>query len=175
MATELEDLVILRLAEGIADGVWKEVTQWEPFARDVLGGQLARAVDSIGANIAESYGRYHYGEKLQSLYYARGSLFETKYWVNRASKRHIVPQTTAQSYAKRLAELAHALNTFAKSIKQQKTQSRPVPTQIRETPEQYATSSSDSTESLVMFLVDVSLPLFTQDELIFISALPDES
>lgn len=174
MATELEDLVILRLAEGIADGVWQEVTQWEPFARDVLGGQLARAVDSIGANIAESYGRYHYGEKLQFLYYARGSLFETKYWVNRASKRHTVAQTTAQSYAKRLAELAHALNTFAKSIKQQKTQSRPAPSQIRETPEQYATSSSDYAESLALFLNDEQLPLFTQDELTFISDLPDE-
>ena len=45
MATELEDLVILRLAKGVADGIWKEVTQWEPFARDVLGGQLARVVD----------------------------------------------------------------------------------------------------------------------------------
>lgn len=172
MATAFEDLVILRMAEEIADEVWKEVTRWDVFVRDVLGGQLARAADSIGANIAESYGRYHYGEKLQFLYYARGSLFETKYWVNRAATRQIVSHTTAQSYAKRLAELAHALNTFAKSIKQQKTQPRPT-TQIRETPEHYATNSSGSTESLLLFLDDESLPLFTTDELTFISDLPD--
>ena len=75
MATKFEDLRILQAAEEIADGVWKQVTEWDDFDRDVVGKQMARAADSIGAYIAESYGRYHYGEKLQFLYYARGSLF----------------------------------------------------------------------------------------------------
>ncbi|NIP22782.1 MAG: four helix bundle protein, partial [Phycisphaerae bacterium] len=30
-----------------------------------VGKQLVRAADSIGANIVEAYGRYHYGKKLQ--------------------------------------------------------------------------------------------------------------
>ena len=54
MATELEDLRILKITEGIADAVWKQVVVWDEFARDVVGKQLARAVDSIGANIADS-------------------------------------------------------------------------------------------------------------------------
>ena len=90
MPTELEDLRILKTAEGIADAVWKQVVAWDEFARDVVGKQLARATDSIGANIAESFGRFNYGEKLQFLYYSRGSLFETKYWLNRALVRNLM-------------------------------------------------------------------------------------
>ncbi len=78
MATPFEDLRVLRSAETIADEVWRTVVKWNEFTRDVVGKQLTRAVDSIGANIAEAYGRFHYGEKIQFLYYARGSLFETK-------------------------------------------------------------------------------------------------
>ncbi|MDX1522184.1 MAG: four helix bundle protein, partial [Anaerolineae bacterium] len=91
MASSLEDLRILKVAEEIADDVSGFVTDWRPFARDVVGGQLARAADSIGANIAESFGRFHFGEKLNFLYYARGSLFETKYWLNRAVARGLMP------------------------------------------------------------------------------------
>ncbi|MCB0211362.1 MAG: four helix bundle protein, partial [Anaerolineae bacterium] len=89
MGIELEDLRVLQSAESVADEVWKFVVSWDKFARDVVGGQLARATDSIGANIAESFGRFHYGEKLKFLYYARGSLFETNYWLNRSSKRNL--------------------------------------------------------------------------------------
>ena len=87
MAAGLEDLRVLKAAEGVADAIWKDVSHWDEFARNVVGGQLARAADSIGANIAESFGRFNYGEKLQFLYYSRGSLFETKYWLNRCLAR----------------------------------------------------------------------------------------
>ncbi len=78
MAT-FEDLQVLKAAEAIADSIWKRVVGWDDFAKDVLGKQITRSADSIGANIAESVGRYNFGEKLQFLYYSRGSLFETKY------------------------------------------------------------------------------------------------
>jgi len=67
MATRLEDLKILKTAEDIADAVWKQVVGWDAFAQDVVGKQFARATESIGANNAESYGRFNYGEKLQFL------------------------------------------------------------------------------------------------------------
>ena len=70
MAMKFEELRVLQSAEVIADGIWQQVIQWDPLARDVVGKQLARASDSIGANIAEAFGRFHYGEKLQFLYYA---------------------------------------------------------------------------------------------------------
>src|SRR5437868_3263948 len=73
MPTNLEDLKVLQAAEGVADDLWQQVMAWNEFARDTLGKQAVRAV--------ESFGRFNFGEKLQFLYYARGSLFETKYWL----------------------------------------------------------------------------------------------
>lgn len=120
MATELEDLVVLKNVEAIADHIWNEVNNWDVFARDVVGKQLTRAVDSVGANIAESYGRFHYGNKLNFLYYARGSLFETKYWINRSASRNLFKKAQAETFAKQLTHIARQINLFAKSIKKQK-------------------------------------------------------
>ena len=47
MATSLEELRVLREAESVADAVWKEVVGWDPFARKVVGGQLARAISPV--------------------------------------------------------------------------------------------------------------------------------
>jgi four helix bundle protein len=90
MQMELEDLHVLQAAEALADSIWQEVSGWEKFSQDVVGKQLVQAADSVGANIAEAFGRYHYGDKLQFLYYARGSLFETKHWINRALSRKLM-------------------------------------------------------------------------------------
>lgn len=138
MATELEDLRILKTAEEIADAVWKLVVGWDKFARDVVGKQLARATDSIGANIAESFGRFNYGEKIQFLYYSRGSLFETKYWLNRALARDLMQAEEVKDYAGRLTEIARQLNSFASSLKTQRSDSRTKTKTVRESGAVYA-------------------------------------
>ncbi|MBI4631550.1 MAG: four helix bundle protein [Chloroflexi bacterium] len=117
MSATFEDLRVLKIAEEITDSIWKRVVQWDDFAKDVVGKQLAKAADSIGANIAESFGRFHFGEKLQFLYYARGSLFETKYWLNRVRERGLMKNEEVQRYAQQLTDLAKQLNTFSKSLK----------------------------------------------------------
>ncbi len=162
MATELEDLRILKTAEGIADAVWKRVVQWEQFAKDVVGKQITRAVDSVGANIAESYGRFNYGEKLQFLYYSRGSLFETKYWLNRALARELMPADEVKSYAARLSDVARQLNMFANSLKSQRKDSKPQSKSVRESGSEY----------VVEGWLDDSTPLFTDTELNWLDTLP---
>jgi four helix bundle protein len=158
MVLKFEELEVLRAAETVADGIWQQVVRWKPFARDVVGGQLAKAGDSIGANIAEAYGRFHYGEKLQFLYYARGSLFETKYWLNRAQERQLMPSTQVQDYVSQLTDLARQLNAFAARVRaqRQESQSKPKTKTVRETTVEYVTGWS--------------LPLFTQEELDWLQA-----
>lgn len=155
MATELEDLKILQAAESIADAVWKRVIQWDEFARDVVGRQLTRSTDSIGANIAESYGRFNYGEKLQFLYYARGSLFETKYWLNRALVRELMQTEAVKGHTTHLSDMARQLNTFANSLKSQRKDTKPSSKSIREPGAEY---------SVADWLADTT-PLFTDAEL----------
>lgn len=139
MATAFEDLRILQSTEGCADKIWKQVVQWDEFAKDVVGKQMARAADSIGANIAESFGRFNYGEKLQFLYYARGSLFETKYWLNRAKTRDLMSSADVEHYVSRLTEIAKQLNNFAENIKTQRSGNKI----IREQAMEYQVDSPD--------------------------------
>lgn len=117
MSATFEDLQVLKSAEVVADSIWRQVSQWDEFAKDVVGKQITRSVDSIGANIAESFGRYNFGEKLQFLYYSRGSLFETKYWLNRASVCELIKSTEVQKYVADLTSLARQLNTFASGLR----------------------------------------------------------
>jgi four helix bundle protein len=155
MATELEDLRILKTAEEMADAVWKQVVVWDEFAKDVVGKQMTRAIDSIGANIAESYGRFNYGEKLQFLYYSRGSLFETKYWLNRALSRGLMRADEVKDYAVRLSDVARQLNTFANSLKSQRKDNKAQSKSIHEPDAEYVVED---------WLAD-SMPLFTDLEL----------
>ena len=120
MVLRFEELRVLQAAEKVADGIWRRVVRWEAFARDTVGNQMARAADSIGANVAEAYGRYHYGEKLQFLYYARGSVYETKYWLNRAQARKLVTDADAADYAGQLTELARQLNSYAGDLRKRR-------------------------------------------------------
>ena len=66
-----------RLALFLSDLGWHDVTKLMQDRRTwALSNQLYRAVGSIGANIAEGYGRYHYQENIQFCRQARGSLYE---------------------------------------------------------------------------------------------------
>ena len=158
-----EDLRVLQSAEAVADGIWRQVVRWDPFAREVVGGQLAKAADSIGANIAEAFGRFHYGEKLQFLYYARGSLFEAKYWLNRARTRDLMPSAHVQDYVSQLTDLARQLNAFAATLKAQRQSSRSQPKAMREAATAYVTD----------WLDDVPVPLFTEEELEWFPTIPN--
>ena len=69
------------------------------------------------------------------MYYARGSLFETKYWLNRAEKRDLVPADQTTDYASQLTDLARQLNAFAADLKKQRLGGSKT---IRETTSEYA-------------------------------------
>ena len=163
MALKFEELRVLQDAEEVADGIWRQVVRWDLFAREVVGGQLARAADSVGANIAESFGRFHYGEKLQFLYYARGSLYETKYWLNRAQARDLIPSARVQDYVSRFTDLARQLNAFAANLKAQRRASRKQPKTVREAPAEYAIDWPDDTPT----------PLISAEELEWLATVPN--
>lgn len=118
---ELEQTRVYVQASEFADSVWDDVVRWRELARDTLGKQLARAADSVGANIAESYGRYHWSDRLNFLYYARGSLYECKHWVTRACARHLYDQVTFQQRLTCLEALAISLNGYIKDKRTMRT------------------------------------------------------
>lgn len=55
--TNFESLQIYQLSENLSDPLWKIVLRWDVLAKETVGKQTVRAVDSIGANVAEGSGR----------------------------------------------------------------------------------------------------------------------
>lgn len=111
-----EDLDVYRLAEDLGDRVWHIVIKWSRFAQNALGYQLVKAADSIGANIAEGFGRFHFAENRQFSRIARGSLYETRHWLRRAYKRGLLEEEAVNELRGLLEELAPRLNAYIKSI-----------------------------------------------------------
>jgi four helix bundle protein len=114
--TEFETLDVYRLAEDLADRVWRIVAAWPPLPRDTVGKQLVRAVDSIGANIAEGTGRGSYADNRRFVRVARASLYETKYWLRRAYQRELLSAAQTDSLKPLVDELGPRLNAYLGSI-----------------------------------------------------------
>jgi four helix bundle protein len=116
----LEERRIYQRAEALADRVWSLVLPWDWFAKKMVGLQLAEAADSIGANIAEAGGRFHPADVRNFLYYARGSLRETKYWLRRSLQRGLLTVEQVADLDEDLEQLSRELNC---TINYQKTRS----------------------------------------------------
>jgi four helix bundle protein len=111
-----EDLRVYKLAEEFADFVWGMCEKWKPFVRDTVGRQLVRAVDSIGANIAEGSGRYHFQDNRRFVRIARGSLYETTHWLRRAYRRKLLTAEQSAKVKAFVEKLGPTLNAYLNSI-----------------------------------------------------------
>lgn len=78
------------------------VSGWDSFAKYTIGQQFVDAVDSISANIAEGFGRYHKKDKIKFYYYSFGSVKECLDWNEKARVRKLVNEET---YSKIFATL----------------------------------------------------------------------
>ncbi|MBL9173173.1 MAG: four helix bundle protein [Verrucomicrobiales bacterium] len=111
-----EDLRVYRLAEQVADTAWNITSGWDPFSRDTVGRQLVRSADSIGANIAEGFGRGSYQDNRRFVRISRGSLFETRHWLRRAFRRRLLNNSQVQEMKSLLDLLGPSLNAYLRSI-----------------------------------------------------------
>ncbi len=113
---KLEELKVYQLSMDIGEMIWMIVSRWDYFAKDTVGKQLVKSVDSIAANLSEGFGRFHYKENKQFCYYSRGSLYETKTWLIKANDRHLIANDDFQSLQNDLETIAYKLNNYIKSI-----------------------------------------------------------
>jgi four helix bundle protein len=73
----LKELEIYQLARQLSKIAWSIYERLEWQDKKIMGDQFIESVDSVGANIAEGYTRYHYLDKVKFYYYSRGSLAES--------------------------------------------------------------------------------------------------
>jgi four helix bundle protein len=118
---KLEELLVYQLSMKLGDEVWNIVIKWDFFARDTIGKQVVRSVDSIAANLSEGFGRYHFNEEKHFGYYSRGSLFETKTWLTKAFNRDLILESDFNRFIVEIDTIGIKLNNYINSIGTKKT------------------------------------------------------
>ncbi|RZK65645.1 MAG: four helix bundle protein [Pedobacter sp.] len=112
----IEDLEVYMLAENLSNEIWDITTTWDFFAKDTIGKQICRAADSISANIAEGYGRFHFKENKNFCYYSRGSILETKSFLRKMRHRGLVNEEIYTQLFAKLETVHIKLNAYIKYI-----------------------------------------------------------
>lgn len=100
MVKDFDDLDVWEKANTFLMRIYKLV---ENFPRDeqyLLRKQFLAAASSIGANIAEGFGRYHYQENIQFLRMARGSAAECKNHLIVAHQRNYIDKDSYENCSK---------------------------------------------------------------------------
>lgn len=113
---KLSELEVFNLAMELGEMVWKEVLAWDYFAKSTLGKQIVNSADSVAANIAEGFGRFHYQENKHFCYISRGSLTETQVWLKKAENRNLITIDALHIYNDKIDLLHLKLNAYIKSI-----------------------------------------------------------
>lgn len=84
------------------------------FEKKTVGSQFVRAIDSISANVAEGFGRYHKKDKIKFYRYSQGSLKETLDWNEKAKKRKLLKSNEYQHILTELQKIDPALGRLIK-------------------------------------------------------------
>lgn len=113
---KIEDLQVYQISMKLADEVHDLILEWDNFHKFSTGTQLLDAADSISANISEGYGRFHFKDHRNFLYFSRGSLSETKTWLTKAANRKLIPEEKYHDLMNRYNNLGVKLNNYIKSI-----------------------------------------------------------
>jgi four helix bundle protein len=125
MKTAFERLEVYQLSEQLGDVIWDMASGWHSFAKDTIGKQLVGAADSIGANIAEGYGRGSGADNRRFVRTARGSLNETQHFLRRAFRRKLMSKAQVDLLKPLVKELGPRLNAYLKSIRTDVASGRP--------------------------------------------------
>ncbi len=112
----LDNLQVYQLSRQLSSQAWVIYQNLDWQLKKIMGDQFIRAMDSIGANIAEGYGRYHYLDKIKFYYNARASHYEAvAHWLSLMYERKIVNYKSYQNILKISNELAPKLNSYINS------------------------------------------------------------
>lgn len=117
----LNQLEVYQLSRELSLLAWDKVyvqLSWQE--KKIIGDQFITATDSVGANIAEGYGRYHFLDKAKFYYNARASLFESLHWMKLLAERKLIDQTVAEAFVTLYEKLMPKLNALIKSVKNSK-------------------------------------------------------
>jgi four helix bundle protein len=113
----LKNLEVYKLSRELSRIGWEIYEKLDKKEQFAIGGQFLESTDSVGANIAEAYGRYHYLDRIKFLYNARGSFSESyEHWLDLLKERELVNEALYKEYQKIAEEFSPKFQNYINSL-----------------------------------------------------------
>lgn len=116
---KLGELEVYKTAREISREAWVIYKKLDWQERKIIGDQWITAIDSVSANIAEGFGRFHFLDKNKFNYNARGSLFESFDWTDKLLEREKITKEEYNSIMSKLKLCHKKLNSYIQTTKNQ--------------------------------------------------------
>jgi four helix bundle protein len=114
---ELGDLEVYKLARKLSSIAWSIYDQLSWQDKKTMGDQFISSVDSVGANIAEAYGRFHYLDRIKFCYYSRGSYIEcSSHWLSLLTERKKITLDQSNEFLSIGKDFFLKLNNYINSL-----------------------------------------------------------
>lgn len=111
-----EDLEVYQLSIKLVKSIYQLNTTLPAIEKYCIADQLRRCSTSIGANIAEGFGRNSTKEFLKFLYNARGSLMETRHFIILIKELNYTSQSEIKDIQLQCDRLGIKINNLIKAL-----------------------------------------------------------
>jgi four helix bundle protein len=111
---KISQIEAYNISKDLSNFTWDIVIKWDFFARDTVGKQFVRAIDSISANIAEGFGRFHKKDKIKFFQYSKGSVIESYDWTEKSKHRNLITEDEYNELLQTLQKLPKSINSLIK-------------------------------------------------------------
>ena len=109
----LQDLEVYKLARELSRIGWEIYEKMDWHTKKINGDQFIESTDSVGANIAEGYGRFHYLDRIKFYYNSRASLMECNdHWIKLLNERGKATEKQYTKFKETAQKLSIKLNNF---------------------------------------------------------------
>lgn len=109
---QLNDISAYKIAFHLSNYVWNVIIGCNYFAKDTIGKQAVRAIDSVSANMAEGFARYGKKDKIKFYRYSYGSIKESLDWNQKAKERKLITAEQYQHIFNELQKLPKEINNL---------------------------------------------------------------
>ena len=118
-AESFKDLVVYQKARGVAEEVFKITKSFPKEEMYSLTDQVRRSSRSIGAQIAEAWGKRRYEKHfISKLTDADAEQLETQHWIEIAENCNYVVHAQVLQIINKLSEIGRMLNSMMRKAKQ---------------------------------------------------------
>lgn len=117
MSTGIENLKIYQMSERMEIFLHKLTEKYPTDERYRMVDQIRRASNAITSNIAESYGRFSYKEKVRYMHIARGEAYELKQLMVRSCKKDYIKKESGEFIENKIVEIIKGINGYIKFLR----------------------------------------------------------